>query len=143
MEELKKYLASLLNIPDSAWKDLSGSLREEELNKKAFYVKEGKVCDKIGFLKSGFLRAYYFDNAGNEKTVYFNFRQRNPVVSDFESFISEKQSKHSIQTITQCKIASISRASLYTLYEKHPSIERLGRIVAEKHYILAFSSCGQ
>ncbi len=135
MEEIRKYLSLHSKITDNAWAELSSLLKEEEINKKDFFVKAGKVCSKIGFLKSGFLRAYYCDEKRKEKTVYFNFLARNPFVSDFESFISENKSRLNVQAITKCRIIFIDRRALYKLYESHPSIERLGRVLAERHYL--------
>lgn len=135
MDSFRNILHSYCSISDLAWKELSESLKSEKVKKKSFYVKSGRVCTKIGFLQSGFFRAYYQTDAGIEKTVYFNFLNRNPIVSDFESFISKKSSRFNIQAITDCEVLSISTDDLYKLYDRHSTIEKLGRLIAEKHYL--------
>lgn len=135
MNTLKATLNLYSTVSEEGWNELYPHLIEEKLKSKSFYIKAGKVCSRIGFIKSGFCRAYYKGKNEDPKTVYFNFVERNPIVSDFESFITKQPSLFSIETITDCEIISISRSSLYKLYDDHPSIERLGRVLAEKHYL--------
>jgi len=135
MYSLKTILDFYSKVSEEGWNELYPHLQEEKLKNKSFYIKAGKICSRIGFIKSGFCRAYYDGQSEDPKTVYFNFVERNPIVSDFESFITKKPSLISIQAITDCEIISISRDNLYKLYDKHPSIERLGRVLAEKHYL--------
>lgn len=134
MNSLKAILNSYSKISEGAWADLSKLLVPEILKKKTPFVKEGEICSKIGFIKSGICRAYYTKEE-ELQTVYFNFIERNPIVSDFESFITKKPSLFTIEAIIDCEIISISRSNLYSLYDEHPSIERLGRVLAEKHYL--------
>jgi CRP-like cAMP-binding protein len=135
MDTIKKVLNSYSPVSEKAWIDLSRLLEQENIRKKNFYIKEGKICSRIGFINSGICRVYYEGQNETQKTVYFNFIERNPIVSDFESFITKKPSLFTVQAITDCEILSISRSNLYKLYDEHPSIERLGRVLAEKHYV--------
>ncbi len=135
MNTLKAILNSYSEISERAWSDLSKMLELESLKKGDFYTRDGRVCSRIGFINSGIFAAYYKGEEGVRKVVYFNFVERNPIVSDFESFITNKPGRLTIQAIADCEILSISRDNLYRLYDKHPSIERMGRVLAEKHYL--------
>ena len=42
-----------------------------EISKGNFWVKQGKICDQVGFVVSGRLRNYYIDESGNDITCYF------------------------------------------------------------------------
>ena len=130
-EEISKYV----HLTNEAWKDIEKVLFIVNLNSKEFLLKEDEYCDKLCFLLNGYLRAYKIDNNGDEKTLYFNFTGRNRFVSDFQSFITQKKSNTFIQAITESELITIKREDLYSLYDKHPTIERLGRLVAEQNYL--------
>ena len=100
------------------------------------FVREGTVCSKLGFLISGISRVYHLAN-NKEYTSYFNFTQRNRLVSSFESFLTKRPSKESIHFLEDATLILINREDFYGLYDKSPAFQEMGRKLAEYNYILA------
>lgn len=130
----KTTLDNFLRIEPSIFEEIVGKLEFQTIKSKVDILKEGTVCKEIGFICSGIMRAYEMVD-GEEKIMYFNFQPKNPIISNYQSFISEKPSKFNIKTITNCETFFIKRDDLYELFEKYHTVERLGRILAEHHYI--------
>lgn len=101
-----------------------------------YFVREGSVCTKLGFLTSGISRVYHLAN-DKEYTSYFNFTERNRMVSSFESFLTQKPSKESIHFLEDASLILINRADFYNLYSKSAAFQEMGRKLAEYNYILA------
>ncbi len=114
----------------------AASCAEASFARGEYFIREGEVCHRIGFLVSGIARVYHLAN-DKEYTSYFNFPQRNRMVGSFESFLTQRPSRESIHFLQDTKLILISRSKLYELYEQSPAIQELGRRMAEYNYILA------
>lgn len=136
---LENTLKSYTNLSKEVLSDLKKFIIPQKLSKKNFFLREDETCSKMAFVEEGFLRAFEYDEKGNDKTIYFNFLEKNPIVCSFASFIDNVPSTISIQALTDCELLVISKQDLYSLYEKHQSMERLGRIIAEQNYLSALN----
>lgn len=94
------------------------------------------VCRHIGFLQTGIFRVYHL-NEDKEVTDYFNTEDRNPFVSSFKSFLTQAAQAVYVEAITDATIVTISYTDLQQLYVEFKSLERIGRLLAEKNYLLA------
>ncbi|HCW07859.1 MAG TPA: Crp/Fnr family transcriptional regulator [Cytophagales bacterium] len=112
---------------------MESALRKIELTKGSFLITEGKTCDHVYFLEHGCLRGYY-NLDGKEITYWLAFE--NNFVTSFFSFISRKPSIEFIQLIEDSVLYSIDYTKLQTLYQKHGDIERMGRIMLERYYVM-------
>lgn len=90
----------------------------KEFNKNDFLLKQGKISGYF-FLAEGFMRAFTFDNDGNEVTTYFYTKNR--VVFEAASFFLHLPSTENIQAVTNC-------IGYYTTFEK---VNALFHTVAE------------
>jgi cAMP-binding proteins - catabolite gene activator and regulatory subunit of cAMP-dependent protein kinases len=91
------------------------------------------VCDQIYFLENGCLRGFY-NLDGKEISYWFAFE--NNFVTSFYSFISRKPAVENIQLMEDCILWAISYANLQRLYEEHADIQKLGRIMNERYYVM-------
>ena len=91
LQKLKKTFNQFVPVPEEDWKQVLPYIQLLKLKKGDYFIKEGQVCNVIGFLNEGILRVYYTAD-GKEITSYFNSSHRNPVVSAFYSFLSRKSS---------------------------------------------------
>ncbi|HEY8937034.1 MAG TPA: Crp/Fnr family transcriptional regulator, partial [Cyclobacteriaceae bacterium] len=76
----------------------------------------------------------FYNLDGKEVTYWFGFE--NTFVTSFYSFITKKPSVENIQLIEDCILWSISYENVHKLYDQHPDIERLGRIMNERYYVM-------
>lgn len=136
LEKLKTFTNKFTLLPEKDWEQLVDSVEIKALKKGAFFVQEGQICNHIGFLNKGILRVYYLEN-GKEFTSYFNFGNRNPMISAFTSFITRQPSKESIHALEDAEIALIHYDKLQQMYEGSFALQKLGRLMAEYNYVLA------
>ncbi|MBN8576730.1 MAG: Crp/Fnr family transcriptional regulator [Cytophagales bacterium] len=116
-----------------ALRDLAAALKKIEIPKGGFLTTEGKICNCIYFLEKGCLLGYY-NLDGKEITYWFAFE--NNFVTSFFSFISRKPGVENIQLLEDGTLWSITYDELQQLYATHPEIERLGRVMHERYYVM-------
>lgn len=132
MEILRNYLEKFLLLSDEEWLDFKECIEIEKISKKDFILKEGEKCDFIAFIQEGIFSFYNF-HEGEEKITAFFFSGE--FASNYRSFLTKSPSKHYIEALQDSIIYKIKLEKLIKLYDKHKSIERLGRLIAENLYL--------
>lgn len=132
MNSLIQSLKVTHNLDRDAQIALENHLSFDQMDKGELLLKTGQVCHRLYFIEQGAVRGYYYAE-GKEITHWFGFET--DIVTSFHSFIQQNPSVENIETIEPLTAWSISRKDLYALYDKHPSIERLGRLTCEKYYV--------
>jgi CRP-like cAMP-binding protein len=133
MKTLFDHILLYCRLSDPALKSLGAGLTQVELTKGAFLMTEGKVCQHVYFLEKGCLRGFY-NLDGKEVSHWFAFE--NNFVTSFFSFITRKPAIENIQTLEDCVLWAITYEKLQKLYEQHHDLERLGRIMHERYYVM-------
>jgi len=108
-------------------------LKEQEVPKKAFVLKEGQICKNISFVQSGALRAYYPDKNGGESTIMFAVADW--WVTDMFCFINKRHAMLNIEAIENSHIFQLQKDDLDLLFLKVPKFERYFRIIMQNAYI--------
>ncbi len=133
METFFEHIRQYCKLSNAAVKSMSTVLQKTELPKGSFLITEGKICQYIYFLEKGCLRGFY-NLDGKEISYWFAFE--NNFVTSFFSFITRKPCIECIQLIEDCTLWAISYEDLQKLYDKHSDIERMGRIMNERYYVM-------
>jgi CRP-like cAMP-binding protein len=133
MKSLFEHIHKYCPLGKASLKSLGVALKKIELRKGAFLCLEGKMCSHIYFLETGALRGFY-NLDGKEITHWFAFE--NNFVTSFLSFITRKPGMENIQLMEDCILWAISYDDLQELYRKHADMERLGRIMHERYYVM-------
>jgi len=133
MEALFAHINQYSPLTNSTLKDLGAALEKLELSKGEFLIREGKVCQYVYFLEKGCVRGFY-DLDGKEITYWFAFE--NTFVTSFFSFISRKPCFENIQLIENCTLWAVTHEKLQQLYLQHADMERMGRIMNERYYVM-------
>ena len=114
-------------------RDLVISLFKKKTYKKGdFFLAEGQICKKVGFVAKGLMR-YYINHDGEEKT--YAFSQENNFVCNYESFLPQNPSAKIIQALEDCDVLVISHQDLQMFYTNIREGERFGRIVIEAVFL--------
>ena len=132
MRQLFTQITAFHPLTEQAIKSLKDCITKIEVNKNDFLVIEGKKCNHLYFLEQGALRGYY-NIDGKEITHWFAFE--NDFVTSFHSFITNQPSVENVQLLEHSVVWAIEKFKLEALYDQHPDIERLVRIVYENYYI--------
>lgn len=136
MKQLLDTLQALLPLEAEAQAALAQVAKPKQLLAGEVFASPDRVCKHIGFLQSGIARVYHLQT-GKEITDYFNTPLRNPLVSSFVSFLTQKVSREYVAALTDCELLLIHQEDLEQLYAQFKSMERLGRLLAERNYLLA------
>lgn len=136
MEHFKNLLEQLAPIETEALSAIVNASTHKRFEKGDFFASPSSVCQHIGFLESGIFRVYHLSTK-KEVTNYFNTANRNPFVSSFKSFLTNEPDNIYVEAITDASVHMISRDKLEELYKTYPSMERIGRLLAEKNYLLS------
>ncbi len=107
-------------------------LQIKPFKKKDFLLQEGKICNKIYFINSGCMRAFY-NVEGIENTVQFFFADS--WYTDYESFLTGTPATENMQALESCEIVQFNKEDLYKLYETYPVFHSVGRVMAENAFM--------
>jgi CRP-like cAMP-binding protein len=133
MEALFNQIKQYCKLSAESQQSLSSAMQKVELTKGSLLTQESKTCQHMYFLEKGCVRAFYnFD--GKEITYWFAFE--NSFVTSFFSFITQQPGMENIQLLEDSTLWSVSHSNLQQLYSKHPEMERVGRILLERYYVM-------
>lgn len=104
------------------------------LSRNELFLREGEVCESIGFIEKGSMRLYY-DSPDKEACNDFFFE--NSVIGSFASFLTEMPSIVSIAAIEDCEIILFEKNDLINLTQKYPSLKRLADFILQEQLIRA------
>jgi CRP-like cAMP-binding protein len=133
MTEIEKYLSKLVNFERSELDTFNGLLKLIEIEKDEFFLKEGQVCTKIGFILEGSLEMTYVDENLEEHILEFIFP--NSFATDYVSLLTEKKSDSNIKATTKSKLVYFTKEDLNQLYESSFNFQKLGRLISESYFI--------
>lgn len=130
---IEYYLEIMKNtcseLKDEHLQDFARTLYAKKYSGKIEIFGLNAYHDTIGFITKGLARAYYITPKGDEKTV--NFIKENEFLTDYAAFLSGKQSRYIFETLLPSIIVFLPKAAIYASYEKHPVIQKYGRLIAE------------
>ena len=121
-----------IKVNDEAVLTISEMFEEKEFAKNDFLLKAGKVSGYF-FLVDGFMRAFTFDNEGNEVTTYFYTKNR--VVFEPASFFMHQPSTENIQAVTLCKGYYTTFDKVNTLFHSVPEFREFGRLMLVREFV--------
>jgi CRP/FNR family transcriptional regulator, anaerobic regulatory protein len=108
-------------------------LKEKQVQKKNFVLKEGQICQYISFVNSGLLRAYYMDKEDKESTIMFAVSDW--WITDMYCYIHQKPAMLTIQAVEESHIFNLKKDDLEKLYVEVPKFEKFFRIIMQNAYI--------
>lgn len=94
-----------------------------------YFLKEGEVCNFIGFVTKGLLRSFVYDDYANEITS--DFFPENTLIISFDSFNNRVPSKENIKAIEDSELMVISYEKQKELYDKIPAWNLICRDLAD------------
>jgi CRP-like cAMP-binding protein len=134
MNQFKLFLKKLVPISDKEFDENISAFTQINLSKGDYFVKQDKVCRHIAFTIKGTLRTYYINEKAEETTSCFC--TENNFTTSYKSFILQQPSQLAIQAIEDCQLLVIDYNALQSLYAKSAVWQSVGRVVAEREYIV-------
>ncbi|HBH24724.1 MAG TPA: Crp/Fnr family transcriptional regulator [Cytophagales bacterium] len=130
---LKETIKHIVTFDAETLELLTNLFSEVQLRKGAIFAKKGEYSRKIAFVKSGVLRAYYSNDQAEEYNKTF-FTENN-FVGAYSALITQKKNLIDIDCLTDCSLLVATYQEITKLYDQHPQVERLARILAEQFFV--------
>jgi CRP-like cAMP-binding protein len=131
MVSLRNYINGIVQFSNEEMDDILSHFVPMHIAAGEYMVDEGTVCQHIGFVVKGYMRAYY---EINEVEVTKMVLPRHHIVTSHGSFTMKRPSMEYIQAISDTDLLVIDHKSMYALYDRYPKWERLGRLIMEQIY---------
>ncbi len=136
MEELLQQQLRRYN-PNFSQEEIKRGLQFfEKVNVKAkeIVLNSGNISEYMFFSEKSISRCFYLDKDGEEQTLWIKPEQQ--FITEYQSFVSEEQSKFSIQFYEDSAVFRISRANLKQLYADHKNWALFGLHLTEALHVV-------
>jgi len=130
MERLFAHMERFIRLGPQDRDLLAGLLRQKEVEKKTFLLKEGRPCNHNIFVLRGCLRMYYINDKGVEQIVQFGID--NWWITDYSSYNSGGSSQFFIQSVEASELVFWDRDKEAQLYAQVPQLERYFRLLLQR-----------
>lgn len=132
MQNLIRHINQFAEINDDALNAFTSKIISFKVRKNELLLKADNVCNYLYFLQSGSLISFYY-KSGKKITIGFTFP--NDFVTSLYSFVSRKPSYENIEAMEDSSILAISYQDLQDLFNTHPILEKVYRVILEHYYI--------
>jgi len=106
---------------------------KKNLKKKTNLLQAGKIANEVYFIVDGCMRLFC-DKEGKELSTYFFTEQM--FAGAYDSFISRKPSRHSIETLEDCEVLALTYQALQDLYVEFPKMNEFIRKAIEVRFVV-------
>ena len=130
-QNINKYVLKCINLSATELEYFNSILEYKVIPKKTMLLQAGNVCNFEAYVIKGCIREYYIDNNGAEVTLQFAVEDW--WVSDIASFQDQTISNMYIETLEECELLTLSRQSKEQLLSQIPRLERMFRMMIQRH----------
>ncbi len=133
MTELELYINSYFGVTIDDISKISPFFKLTTLNRGDYFLKPGRICDKLSFHKSGLIRVYI---TTTEKDVTQWISSPGYFVTDLAGIIFNKPSKYSIQALTDSELYTIDREDYRAIPQIIPKWHELEKLFIARCFTL-------
>lgn len=128
--EIKENIPEYYGLSEAEVSFTLSCFVSESLVANESFLQQGCISDKMGFVKTGLLRSFIYDDDGNEITTHF-YQQGSIVISP-ESFNNQVPSKENIIAVETSELTVISYKKLKELYQVVPVWPQICKDIADR-----------
>lgn len=125
------YFEAYVTLSNEEKEWIRTAYRPMHLAKKELLFQQGEICKLEAFVLSGTLRVYHVDARGLEHVL--NFALPKWWVGDINSFYNGTPAFQNVQALEDSELLVIDPERKEELFRKIPKLERVFRIVIQKH----------
>ena len=130
-QNINAYVLKCVNLSARELEYFNSILQYKVIPKKTMLLQAGNICNFEAYVIKGCIREYYIDSHGAEVTLQFAVEDW--WVSDITSFEDQKVSSMYIEALEDCELLMLSRQSKEQLLAKVPKLERMFRLMIQRH----------
>jgi len=131
-DEITKNIGELLQLQEEELKVFISKFKPVVLKKGDYFLKEGEVSRKIGFIVKGSMFCYYNKDGD---IVIDEFSLDNEFITDYGSFLTNTPADKDVVCLEKTELLILYYEDLQELYSLNPVFEKTGRLMAEKLFI--------
>lgn len=115
---LSEWTIDKYNLTEEEMKLTLSGYVPKKIKANEFFLKEGEVCNSIGYVTKGLLRSYFYDDQANEITT--NFFAEGSLIIAMDSFNNRTPSKEYIKAIEESDLNVVSYERQMEIYKLVP-----------------------
>ncbi|MCX6188762.1 MAG: Crp/Fnr family transcriptional regulator [Bacteroidetes bacterium] len=117
---------------DSELKTVLVHFESKKIKKKTTLLEAGEIANEVYFVVTGCIRLFCFKEGEDLSTYFFT---ENMFAGSYDSFLARKPSRHSIETLEDCEVLSLSHKELEKLYKVFPKMNEFMRKAIEERFV--------
>lgn len=129
---LEAYIHSVLPMPVEKAMFLAEQFDPMEISKNELLLKEKRISKSTYILERGYMRSYTLDH--NQEEVTTNLFSAPCFVNDFLSLFKQQPTSENFQSITSCKLWTMSYEKVQTCFHNYPEFREFGRMMLVTNY---------
>ncbi len=132
-DAIRHFFSTFPFLPTEQVEELLTLGQLRSIEKDDFLIKEGMVCQEVGFILSGIFRSFYYSREAEEITYCFTFP--NSFISAYSSYITGNPTPENIQAITPAEVFMVPKVELERLMESNIHWLAFAKRMAEAQYL--------
>src|ERR1700743_2886576 len=100
MTELQEYFRAYMGVPEEDMQTLLSFFHLTTFEKGDYFLKSGRVCDKVGFHTIGLMRVFA-QQGDKEITQWISYKGN--FMAELGGIICDEPSRYSVQAVTYCE----------------------------------------
>lgn len=133
MTELEKYITSYFGVEQEDLLMISSLFKPQTLKKGDFYLRTGRYCEKLSFVKSGLLRIYV---STEDKEVTQWISTKGYFITDLSSLVFDSPARWTIQALSDAELYTIKKEDYNQLGNKIPKWHLLEKLFIAKCFTM-------
>lgn len=131
MQGLFDKIGQYISLNNELKDILHNSFKRETIERNTLVINRNKVCRKLYFIESGFIRSYFYNN-GKERTYWFY--NENNFFTSWYSFYTGFHSFEDMETVEKTTLYSIEKGSYNELLRNYTDLATFSRLFTEEQY---------
>lgn len=130
---IRSKLNNFIKLDDGDINEIISISTIKDFEKGELIDQQGVRAQNVYFILSGLMRSFYTSDEGKEHNQAF--KVENEFMACFSSLLRGNESLVSIDCLENTKVVVIPFAQLEELYERNFSICKVGKKIAEQHFL--------
>jgi len=126
------FVKRIIDLPEAEEAKILKLLKPVKIAKGEYYIREGQIPKKFGFVEQGLFRYLYINNKGTEFTK--NFILENNFISAYSAMISQQPSRMFIEALEDSFVYDISYNDWLNLKKGHECWNQFLVTILEKAF---------
>lgn len=133
MEQIRQVMNQMINVSEDELNAFLSRAITKTFKRQEILSRPEVVPNEIFFINKGLIRVLITNSEGTEHTVHIALE--NQFIADYSSFIQQKASIYSLQTLEETQVVILPRSSIEWGYANLSEGQKMGRLIAEYYFI--------